>query len=122
MRLRKFIVPLGIAVLFVLAWQSMRWPGVLAVGGGVVMWLLLHITQVMRVMQRAAQQPVGTVASAHAAISWVVLTEPAELGLAPIHLAVRLTSWQARQAWQHCLRCTATMAWLSPDQVSSRPR
>ena len=30
MRLRKFIVPLGIAVLFVLAWQSMRWPGVLA--------------------------------------------------------------------------------------------
>ena len=64
MRLRKFIVPLGIAVLFVLAWQSMRWPGVLAVGGGVVMWLLLHITQVMRVMQRAAQQPVGTVASA----------------------------------------------------------
>ncbi len=28
------------------------------------MWLLLHITQVMRVMQRAAQQPVGTVASA----------------------------------------------------------
>lgn len=64
MRLRKFIVPLGVAVLFVLAWQSMRWPGVLAVGGGVVMWLLLHITQVMRVMQRAAQQPVGTVASA----------------------------------------------------------
>ena len=64
MTLRKFIVPLGIAALFVLAWQSMRWPGVLAVGGGVVMWLLLHFTQVMRVMQRAARQPVGTVASA----------------------------------------------------------
>ena len=32
MRLRKFIVPLGVAVLFVLAWQSMRWPGVLAAG------------------------------------------------------------------------------------------
>ena len=64
MTLYRWIVPLGIAVLFVAAWQAMRWPGVLAVGGGVVMWLLLHVTRLVRVLQRAARQPVGTVASA----------------------------------------------------------
>ena len=64
MTLYRWIVPLGIAVLCVAAWQAMRWPGVLAVGGGVVMWLLLHVTRLMRVLQRAARQPVGAVASA----------------------------------------------------------
>ena len=44
-------------------------PPALAVGGGVVMWLLLHITQVMRVMQRAAQQHTPWSAAANDALA-----------------------------------------------------
>ena len=64
MNFQKIILPvLGVA-LVAAAYRSYGWGGVAVVMGGIVMWLLLHITQVMRVMQRAAQQPVGTVASA----------------------------------------------------------
>ena len=35
-----------------------------AAGGGVLMWLLLHFTRLMTVMKRAAEKPLGWVASA----------------------------------------------------------
>ena len=64
MTLRNILVPLGVAALFFLGFRSYGWPGVAAVGGGVLMWLLLHFTRLMNVMKKAADRPVGYVGSA----------------------------------------------------------
>lgn len=64
MNLQRIAIPLLIAGLLWLGWRQMGWPGVAAVAGGLVMWLLLHITRVMTVMKRAADRPKGWVASA----------------------------------------------------------
>lgn len=64
MNLRNVVVPLGLAGLLYLAFDSMGWQGVAAVGGGIVMWLLLYFTRLMTVMRRAANRPIGYVGSA----------------------------------------------------------
>ena len=64
MQLKKIVVPLvGLGVLFV-AFRSYGWPGLAMVGGAIVMWGLLHFTRMMQVMKRAADRPIGHVASA----------------------------------------------------------
>lgn len=62
--LQRIAIPLLIAVLLWLGWRQFGWPGVAAVSGGLVMWLLLHLTRIMTVMKRAADRPKGWVASA----------------------------------------------------------
>lgn len=47
-----------------LAHRAYGWPGLALVAGGLVMWALLHITRMLAVLRRAAQRPIGTVASA----------------------------------------------------------
>ena len=64
MNFQRIVVPLLILGLLVFAGRQYGWPGVAAVGGGLVMWLLLHFTRLMTVMKRAADQPIGWVASA----------------------------------------------------------
>ena len=64
MNFQRIAIPLLVIGLLAFAWRQYGWPGVAAVGGGVVMWLLLHVTRLMTVMKRAARQPVGWVASA----------------------------------------------------------
>ena len=63
MNLQRFAIPVLIFGLLAIAWRSYGWPGIAAVGGGLVMWLLLHLTRLMTVMQRATKRPIGTVAS-----------------------------------------------------------
>lgn len=58
------MVPIGILVAMAVAWYEFRWMGVAAVLGAVMMWLLLHWTRMMQVLRRAADRPVGYVASA----------------------------------------------------------
>lgn len=59
MNLQKIVLPvLGVA-LVVLAWRSYGWGGVGLVAGGIVMWMLLHFTRMMKVLQRASKRPVG---------------------------------------------------------------
>ena len=59
MNLQKIFVPiLGVAVV-ALAWRTWGWPGVALAVGGIVMWMLLHFTRVMKVLQRAGNRPVG---------------------------------------------------------------
>lgn len=59
MNLQKIFLPvLGVAVVAV-AYQSYGWPGVAMATGGIVMWMLLHFTRVMKVLQGAANRPVG---------------------------------------------------------------
>ncbi|HEX2544829.1 MAG TPA: glycerate kinase [Ramlibacter sp.] len=64
MNFQKIVWPvLGVAIV-AFAWQSAGWPGVAMAVGGIVMWMLLHFTRMMRVMQGAANRPIGWVDSA----------------------------------------------------------
>ena len=53
----------GIGLLY-LAHRTYGWPGVAAVSGGLVMWLLLHFNRLMSVLKRASERPIGYVDSA----------------------------------------------------------
>jgi hypothetical protein len=64
MNFRNVVVPLGLAIMLYVAFDSMGWKGVAAVGGGILMWLLLHFTRLMTVMRRASERPIGYVGSA----------------------------------------------------------
>ena len=60
----KFLIPLGLVTLFAVAWASQGWAGIAMVGGGVVMWALLHFTRMLTVLKRATDRPKGWVDSA----------------------------------------------------------
>ena len=62
--LRRFLVPLGLALLLAFAFRAAGWQGLAAAGGGVLMWLLLHFTRLVAVMRRATDRPVGHTDSA----------------------------------------------------------
>jgi hypothetical protein len=64
MNIRNLMIPIGILALLALAYRQYGGLGVAAVGGGVVMWLLLHYTRMVNVMAKAAKHPVGYVGSA----------------------------------------------------------
>ncbi|RZJ20730.1 MAG: glycerate kinase [Haliea sp.] len=64
MNFRKILVPIAGACIVVLAYRAYGWAGIAAAATGIVMWLLLNFTRMMQVLKRAAEQPVGYVASA----------------------------------------------------------
>ncbi|HSV52230.1 MAG TPA: glycerate kinase [Burkholderiaceae bacterium] len=64
MNYQKILLPVGGVVLVAMAYRSYSWGGVAIVGGGLVMWLLLHFTRMMQVLKRTADRPVGYVGSA----------------------------------------------------------
>lgn len=61
---QRLAVALIAAALLFWGHREYGWPGVAAVAGGLLMWLLLHFTRLMAVMRRAAQRPIGHVDSA----------------------------------------------------------
>ena len=64
MNYQKIVLPVLGVVLVVAAYRGYGWPGVALVVGGIVMWMLLHFTRMMRVLQGASARPVGWVDSA----------------------------------------------------------
>ena len=68
MRFQFLFTRVGVPVLGValvaLAYRSYGWAGVAVVASGLVMWLLLHFNRMVLVLRRAADRPIGTVASA----------------------------------------------------------
>jgi hypothetical protein len=59
MNIQKIVLPiLGVAVV-AMAYRGFGWPGVALAVGGIAMWMLLHFTRMMRVLQRAANRPIG---------------------------------------------------------------
>ncbi|HSV45104.1 MAG TPA: glycerate kinase [Ramlibacter sp.] len=64
MNWQRILVPLAGAAVMVLAYRAYGWPGVAAAAGGLLMWALLHFTRLMHVLKKAADAPVGYVASA----------------------------------------------------------
>ncbi|KAB2894711.1 MAG: glycerate kinase [Burkholderiaceae bacterium] len=86
MNLRNILVPLGLLILFFAAHRSYGWQGVFAVGGGVVMWLLLHFTRLMNVLKKAADRPMGYVGSA------VMLNAKLKPGVSLMHVVAMTRS------------------------------
>ena len=80
MNLQRIVVPVAGAALVALAWRAYGWGGVALVAGGIVMWLLLHFTRMQQVLRRAADMPVGFVASA------VMLNARLRPGLTLLHV------------------------------------
>ena len=68
MRFQYLLTRVGVPVLGValiaLAYHSYGWTGVAFVASGLVMWMLLHFNRMVQVLKRAANRPIGTVASA----------------------------------------------------------
>ena len=64
MNFQKIFVPAACLVLIGAAWRSYGWQGVAVVGGGLVMWLLLHYTRMITILKKAADRPIGFVGSA----------------------------------------------------------
>jgi hypothetical protein len=64
MNFQKIITPVLGVILVAAGWRAYGWGGVVAVVGGLVMWALLHVTRITRVLGRAADAPLGYVASA----------------------------------------------------------
>jgi hypothetical protein len=59
MNLRNVVPPLLGIALVALAYRSFGWAGVGLAAAGIVMWMLLHFTRMMKVLQRASNRPVG---------------------------------------------------------------
>lgn len=64
MNFQRFLVPAAGLAAVVLAWRYYGWMGVVAAAGLLVMWVLLHFTRLMHILQRAAKRPIGYVDSA----------------------------------------------------------
>ena len=80
MNFRPVLFPLAGAALLFVGWRAYGWGGVAFVGAGFVMWALLHVTRMMKVLQRAADRPVGYCDSA------VMLNAKLRLGVNLLHV------------------------------------
>ena len=59
MNFQKLVLPVLGIIVVAAAWRGWGWPGVALAVGGIVMWMLLHFTRMMKVLQRASNRPVG---------------------------------------------------------------
>ena len=59
MNFQKIAIPILGVALIAIAWRAWGWAGVALAAGGIVMWMLLHFTRMMKVLQRAADRPIG---------------------------------------------------------------
>ncbi|MDR6854682.1 hypothetical protein J2W96_000983 [Variovorax guangxiensis] len=64
MNFGKVFVPLAGLLLLGAAYRAYGWAGIAFAGGAIVMFLLMHFNRTMQVLKRAADRPIGTVASA----------------------------------------------------------
>lgn len=64
MTFQRILIPLVALAALVLAHRHYGWMGVAAAAGMLVMWVLLHFTRLMQILQRAAKRPIGYVDSA----------------------------------------------------------
>jgi len=80
MNFTKILAPLAILVFTIGAWRAFEWAGIALAVGGVVMWVLLHFTRMVTILKKAADRPIGHVASA------VMLNAKLRRGLSLMHV------------------------------------
>ena len=114
MNFTKIIAPVAIIVLTIGAWNQFGWAGIALAGGGVVMWILLHFTRLLTILKKAADRPIGHVASA------VMLNAKLKKGVSLMHVIAMTRSLGSLQspkdeqpevftwtdAGQSCVTCT----------------
>ena len=86
MNFQKVFVPLTGLLLLGLSYRSFGWSGVAVACTGIVMFLLLHFTRTMQVLKRAADRPIGYVASA------VMLNAKLKPGVTLLHVVAMTRS------------------------------
>jgi hypothetical protein len=91
MNFNKIIGPLAVIVFTIGAWRQFGWAGIALAAGGVMMWILLHFTRLMHILKKAADRPVGHVASA------VMLNAKLKKGMALMHVIAMTKSLGAQQ-------------------------
>ena len=64
MNFNKILAPAAIVIFTIGAWHAFQWAGIALAAGGVVMWILLHFTRMVTILKKAANRPIGHVASA----------------------------------------------------------
>jgi hypothetical protein len=79
------------ALMMAVSYTKFGWAGVALVAGGIVFWMLLHFTRMMTVLRRAANTPVGYVASA------VMLNAKLKTGVNLMHVTAMTKSLGALQ-------------------------
>ncbi len=80
MNFTKILAPLAIVVFTIGAWQAFQLAGIALAVGGVVMWVLLHFTRMVTILKKAADRPIGHVASA------VMLNAKLKKGVSLMHV------------------------------------
>lgn len=64
MNFQRILVPVIAIASLVLAYVYYQWTGLAAAAAMLVMWLMLHFTRLMQILQRASKRPIGYVDSA----------------------------------------------------------
>jgi hypothetical protein len=64
MNFQRILVPVLAIATLVLAYVYYQWMGLAAAAAMLVMWLMLHFTRLMHILQRASKRPIGHVDSA----------------------------------------------------------
>lgn len=92
MNLTKILAPVAIILLTVGAWRQFGWAGIALAAGGVVMWILLHFTRLVTILKKAADRPIGHVASA------VMLNAKLKKGVSLMHVIAMTRSLGSLQS------------------------
>lgn len=92
MKFTKILGPLAVLVFTIGAWRQFGWPGIALAAGGVAMWVLLHFTRLMHILKKAAERPIGHVASA------VMLHARLRQGMSLMHVIAMTRSLGALQS------------------------
>ena len=64
MKLQQIWIPVAALAGLAYGYHAFAWMGFFLVLGGLVMWALLHFTRLVKVLERAANRPIGHVDSA----------------------------------------------------------
>lgn len=80
MNFQKYFVPIAGVILVAVAYRGYGWAGVALVAGGIIMWVLLNFTRMMKVLERAGKRPIGYVDSA------VMLNAKLKAGMTLLHV------------------------------------
>ena len=80
MNFQKILVAIGGVLLVAAAWRAFGWAGVAFAATGIVMWVLMNFTRMMKVLQRAGNRPIGYVDSS------VMLNAKLKSGMTLLHV------------------------------------
>lgn len=92
MQFQKFLYP-GLALgTLAVAYVNYKWTGVALIASGLITWALLHFSRMMQVLKRAADRPIGSVASA------VMLNAKLQPKVTLLHVVAMTKSLGAQQS------------------------